>query len=85
MKNICARKNCAPTPSMPFAVLKSQLLILGVKSLNPSFLKIIIPAKSNGKYLYEIWPDATKAQVGKAYEGTTGLSDYADIPTQWKQ
>ena len=42
-------------------------------------------AKSNGKYLYEIWPDATNAQVGKAYEGTTGLSDYADIPIQWKQ
>lgn len=41
-------------------------------------------AKSNGKYLYEIWPDATKAQVGKAYESATGLSDYADIPAQWK-
>jgi len=38
-------------------------------------------ARTNGQYLYEIWPDA-------GYQGTysdaTGLSDYAQIPSRWK-
>ena len=41
-------------------------------------------AKINGKYLYEIWPDATATQVGAMYRQATGLTDYADIPTAWK-
>lgn len=41
-------------------------------------------AKIGDKYLYEIWPDATKNQVGSMYMDATGLSDYADIPTIWK-
>ena len=41
-------------------------------------------AKINGKYLYEIWPDATTTQVGSMYRQATGLTDYADIPSTWK-
>lgn len=45
-------------------------------------------AKIDGRYLYEIWPDATAAQVGGCYGGgyspPTGLTDYADIPAVWK-
>lgn len=45
-------------------------------------------AKIGGRYLYEIWPDATAAQVGGCYGGgyspPTGLTDYADIPAVWK-
>ena len=41
-------------------------------------------AKSGGKYLYEIWPDATKNYVGGMYTSATGLSDYASIPDVWK-
>jgi hypothetical protein len=40
--------------------------------------------KINGQYLYEIWPDATKGQVGVMYRGASGLIDYADIPSNWK-
>ncbi|MBR5566862.1 MAG: hypothetical protein IKW09_02030 [Alphaproteobacteria bacterium] len=40
--------------------------------------------KSGGKYLYEIWPDATKNYVGGMYSGDTGLSDWTDIPSVWK-
>lgn len=41
-------------------------------------------AKSDGKYLYEIWPNATTNQVGKMYEGATGLSDFEFLPSAWK-
>jgi hypothetical protein len=41
-------------------------------------------AKINGQYLYEIWPDATATQVRAMYCGATGLSDCADIPSNWK-
>lgn len=41
-------------------------------------------ARINGEYLYNIWPDATDAQVGKMYNGATGLSDYDSIPSIWK-
>ena len=41
-------------------------------------------AKIGDKYFYEIWPDATKNQVGAMYMGATELSDYADIPSVWK-
>ncbi|MBD5400845.1 hypothetical protein HDR61_03835, partial [bacterium] len=41
-------------------------------------------AKINGKYLYEIWPDATTNRVGSCYSGDTGLDDYADIPAEWQ-
>ena len=40
-------------------------------------------AKIGSKYLYEIWPDATSAQVGKMYSGANGLSDYNCIPSAW--
>ncbi|MBQ7055856.1 MAG: hypothetical protein IJN91_02905 [Alphaproteobacteria bacterium] len=41
-------------------------------------------ARINGQYLYEIWPDATSSQVGSMYSGATGLSDYSNIPSNWK-
>lgn len=41
-------------------------------------------AKINGKYLYEIWPDAGYNEAGGCYYGATGLSDYANIPSIWK-
>ncbi len=41
-------------------------------------------AKINGEYLYNIWPDATTAQIGDMYYNATGLDDYADIPSVWK-
>ena len=41
-------------------------------------------ARINGKYLYEIWPDATSDQVDGMYSSATGLSDYATMPTVWK-
>ena len=41
-------------------------------------------ARINGKYLYEIWPDATTSQVDNMYYNATGLSDYANIPSDWK-
>ena len=41
-------------------------------------------AKINGKYLYEIWPDATSGQVGGMYYNAKQLTDYADIPATWK-
>ncbi len=41
-------------------------------------------ARINGKYLYEIWPDATCDQVGGMYHGLTGLDDWDNIPDLWK-
>ena len=38
-------------------------------------------AKQDGKFLYEIWPNAA---AGAMYRGCTGLTDYADIPSNWK-
>ncbi len=38
-------------------------------------------ARTNGQYLYEIWPDATSQGT---YSGATGLSDYDQIPDNWK-
>ncbi|MBR4860183.1 MAG: hypothetical protein IKV10_02685 [Alphaproteobacteria bacterium] len=40
--------------------------------------------KSNGKYLYEIWPNATSAQVGGMYSSCNKLSDYRSIPSAWR-
>ena len=40
-------------------------------------------ARINGKYLYEIWPDATINQVGYMYDYSTRLDDYRCIPTAW--
>lgn len=39
--------------------------------------------KIDGKYLYEIWPDAESAQVGTMYAGAKGLADYSCIPSVW--
>ena len=39
-------------------------------------------ARTNGQYLYEIWPDVSSYM--STYEGATGLSDYAQIPSRWK-
>ena len=46
-------------------------------------------AKNDGKYLYEIWQDATETQVGNMYKGCTRLDDYyrncdgVGIPKNW--
>ena len=37
-------------------------------------------ARINGQYLYEIW----YAALWATYKGCTGLSDYANIPSDWK-
>ena len=39
-------------------------------------------ARINGQYLYEIWPDVSS--YTSTYEGATGLSDYDQIPDNWK-
>ena len=39
-------------------------------------------ARTNGQYLYEIWPDVSSYM--STYRGATGLSDYAQIPSSWK-
>ena len=39
-------------------------------------------ARTNGQYLYEIWPDITGDM--NTYYFTTGLSDYDQIPSNWK-
>jgi len=41
-------------------------------------------ARSDGQFLYQKWPAATVAQVGNAYQGATGLSDWANIPAVWR-
>ena len=38
-------------------------------------------ARINGQYLYEIWPDVSILQT---YGNATGLSDYDQIPDDWK-
>ena len=40
-------------------------------------------ARINGKYLYEIWPDATTDLVGNMYYHAKKLDDYRCIPTVW--
>ena len=39
-------------------------------------------ARTNGQYLYEIWPDVDYYM--NTYENATGLSDYDQIPYNWK-
>lgn len=41
-------------------------------------------ARIDGKYLYEIWPDATCNQVAGMYYLATGLDDWDNIPDIWK-
>ena len=41
-------------------------------------------ARINGQYLYEIWPDATTSQVNDMYYNASKLSDYSNIPSNWK-
>jgi len=41
-------------------------------------------ATSDGQFLYEKWPNATVAQIGGAYAGATRLSDWANIPANWR-
>ena len=38
----------------------------------------------DGTPLYEVFPSATSYQVGGMYLGATGLSDYSEIPDNWK-
>ena len=38
-------------------------------------------ARTNGQYLYEIWPDV---YYMRTYQNATGLSDYDQIPSNWK-
>ena len=39
-------------------------------------------ARINGQYLYEIWPNVSTEW--RTYEDATGLSDYDQIPSNWK-
>ena len=39
-------------------------------------------ARINGQYLYEIWPDISARTY--TYRNATGLSDYEQIPANWK-
>lgn len=41
-------------------------------------------AKINGQYLYEIWPDATAAQVQNMYQNCSKLDDYSTMPEVWR-
>ena len=38
----------------------------------------------DGTPLYDVFPTATTDQVGDMYDGATGLSDYDEIPADWK-
>ena len=38
---------------------------------------------ANGRYLYEVWPDATGEQVGGMYCEDAGLTDIDRIPSVW--
>lgn len=40
-------------------------------------------ATINGRFLYDIWPSAMSAQVGKMYTDDMGLTDYENIPSVW--
>lgn len=40
--------------------------------------------KINGQYLYEVWPDATSAQVGGMFGSCNKLSDYRSFPSAWR-
>lgn len=40
--------------------------------------------KINGQYLYEVWPDATSAQVGGMFGSCNKLSDYRSLPSVWR-
>ena len=40
--------------------------------------------KINGKYLYEIWPSATTAQVGGMFGSCNKISDYRSMPSAWR-
>ncbi len=40
-------------------------------------------ARINGRYLYDIWPDARPQQVSNTYLDCEGLSDYNCIPSIW--
>ena len=42
-------------------------------------------AKSNGKFLYEKWKDASDFDIGGCYQDTKKLSDWDNIPVVWKQ
>lgn len=41
-------------------------------------------AKINGQYLYDIWPDATSAQVQNMYQNCSKLDDYSTMPEVWR-
>ena len=41
-------------------------------------------ARINGKYLYEIWPNAASGYDYGPYHGCTGLSDYSSMPAAWR-
>ncbi|MDW2974627.1 MAG: hypothetical protein R8M70_01040 [Alphaproteobacteria bacterium] len=40
--------------------------------------------KINGQYLYEVWPNATSAQVGGMFGSCNKLSDYRSFPSVWR-
>jgi len=39
---------------------------------------------SNGQLLHQRWPSATTAQVGQAFRGATGLTNFTSIPAAWR-
>jgi hypothetical protein len=38
----------------------------------------------DGQFLYEKFSNINTYDVSDMYQGCTGLTDYADIPTAWK-
>lgn len=62
-----------PAGSMFYSTFMSCSGLTGPSARNP-----------NGTPLYDVFPDATMANVQYMYRGATGLSDYADIPAAWK-
>ncbi|MBD5391596.1 hypothetical protein HDR66_02205 [bacterium] len=41
-------------------------------------------AKIGSQFLYQKWPDATATKTGNCYKDASGLTDWADIPDDWK-
>ena len=84
--------NCSALKSIPEHLfdnldIKSDSAHLGFEGTFSNCTSLTGPsAKINGRYLYEIWPDArTSNGYGLGtYENDTGLSDYDDIPDNWK-
>ena len=62
-----------PVRGMFFATFHHVYNLTGLSARNP-----------DGTPLYEVFPNATTADVDYMYSSSPGLSDYADIPAAWK-